>query len=48
MRAYDEGLEDEAQRIATVLRTLFHDGRNSESLLSQLKLKTLLLIFSFL
>ncbi len=39
MKAYDEGFEDEAQRIATVLRTLFHDGRNSNSLLSQLDLK---------
>lgn len=39
MKAYDEGFEDEAQRIATVLRTLLHDGRNSHSLLTQLELK---------
>mgnify|MGYP007094902746 CR=1 FL=1 len=39
MHAYDNGFEDEAQRIATVLRTLLHDGRNSHALLTQLGMK---------
>jgi len=37
--AFDQGDEDEAIRIATILRVLFHDTRNSESLLKHLLLK---------
>ncbi len=34
--AYDEGYESEAKRMAVVLRVLFHDTRNSTSLLTHL------------
>ena len=37
--AYDDGYEDEARRLATVIRVLVHDTRNSTSLLMQLGVK---------
>jgi hypothetical protein len=36
---YDEGKYSEAKRIATIIRVLFHDTKNSKSLLGQLSLK---------
>lgn len=36
-KSYDEGFEDEALRIAVVLRVLMHDTKNSVSLLKHLK-----------
>jgi hypothetical protein len=38
-RAYDEGVEAEAKRLATAIRVVVHDGRTSVSLLTQLELK---------
>ena len=38
-RAYDEGAEGEAKRMAAVLRVLLHDTRNSTSLLTHLGAK---------
>lgn len=35
-KAFDEGFEAEAKRLAVVLRVLMHDTRNSKSLLGQL------------
>lgn len=40
--AYDQGDEAEAQRLAVVVRTLFHDTRASQSLFGQLRLTGLL------
>jgi hypothetical protein len=37
--SYDQGYKDEAIRIATVLRVLFHDTGRSTSLLTHLKAK---------
>ncbi|TXD50455.1 SEC-C metal-binding domain-containing protein [Polaribacter sp. IC063] len=37
---YDDGKYSEAKRIATIIRVLFHDTRNSKSLLGQLGLKS--------
>jgi hypothetical protein len=37
--AYDDGYEDEARRLATVVRVLVHDTRRSASLLMQLGVK---------
>ena len=39
INSYDSGFEDEAQRIATIIRILLHDTRNSTSLLKHLDLK---------
>jgi hypothetical protein len=36
-QAFDSGLEDDAIRIATTFRTIFHKSRISKSLISQLK-----------
>jgi hypothetical protein len=36
---FDDGFEDEAQRMAVTIRTLLHDTRQSTSLLAQLSLK---------
>jgi hypothetical protein len=41
--AYDQGFEGEAKRLATVIRVLLHDTSQSKSLLSQLRLKELML-----
>lgn len=38
---YDQGIEDEAQRIATTLRVLVHDTNNSTSLLTLLQKKNI-------
>lgn len=38
-KAYDDGYEDEARRLATVVRVLVHDTRLSKSLLGQLGVK---------
>lgn len=38
-KAYDNGSENEAKRIALSLRILLHDTKNSESLLKQLAIK---------
>lgn len=40
---FDKGDHDEANRLATVLRVLLHDTKNSKSLLGQLGLKSSLL-----
>src|SRR4051812_47474021 len=37
--AYDQGFEDEARRLATVVRILVHDTARSKSLLGQLGVK---------
>jgi hypothetical protein len=44
--AYDNGDKEEAVRLATILATLFHDGGQSQSLLSHLKLKDIRLLSS--
>lgn len=38
MEKFDKGAEQEAKRIASALRTLFHQTNHSKSLLAQLKL----------
>jgi len=38
-RAYDEGYEDEAKRLALTIRVLLHDAAQSQSLLTQLQIK---------
>ena len=43
--AFDAGHEDEAKRLAVVMRTLLHDTKNSESLLRQLDLLPDLLFY---
>jgi len=43
--AYDNGYTDEAKRIATILRILFHDTQKSKSLLCLLGLKDNLALF---
>lgn len=40
-RAFDEGYDGEAKRLAAAIRVLMHDTRNSKSLLGQLGLKTI-------
>ncbi len=40
-RAFDEGLEGEAKRLAAAIRVLVHDTSYSKSLLSQLEQKTI-------
>lgn len=42
--SYDNGFEDEAQRIATCLRVLLHDTNNSKSIFKQLKIKNMLFL----
>ena len=37
--AYDEGYKDEAKRLATIMRILFHDTQRSKSLLNLLGIK---------
>jgi hypothetical protein len=39
--SYDAGFEDEAKRLAVVIRVLCHDSSKSTSLLSSLKMKTI-------
>ena len=41
-QAYDEGFASEAKRLATVIRVLLHDTRNSTSLLTLLRKKDIL------
>lgn len=45
-KLFDEGLEEEAQRIAVNIRILFHDTRKSESLLKQLLIKNDIFLLS--
>ncbi|WP_077369198.1 hypothetical protein [Anaerosalibacter sp. Marseille-P3206] len=45
-KSYDEGFEDEAQRLATTIRVLFHDTNKSTSLLSHLKVKNNIYLLS--
>ena len=45
-KLFDEGFPDEAIRIAVTIRTLFHDTKNSKSLLSILEIKDKVLIKS--
>ncbi len=46
-KSYDAGFEDEAQRLATTLRVLFHDSsKDSISLLSHLKVKNIIYLLS--
>ena len=46
MKAYDEGFEGEAKRLATSIRVLVHDARWSASLLEQLGVKESLQYYS--
>lgn len=39
MHSYDSGFEDEAQRIATIIRILLHDTKNQTSLLNHMNIK---------
>ncbi|MBL7130600.1 MAG: tetratricopeptide repeat protein [Candidatus Omnitrophica bacterium] len=41
VESYDRGFIGEAKRIATIIRVLLHDAKNSRSLLSQLNKKTI-------
>jgi hypothetical protein len=41
-KLFDEGEEDEAVRLATTIRVLFHDTYSSTSLLKQLNIKDIL------
>ncbi len=43
--AYDAGTEEEAKRLATTIRVLFHDTKASKSLLHQLKMKAPLRLY---
>jgi hypothetical protein len=43
---YDQGNEEEAQRLAVSIRVIFHDTRNSTSLLKQMQIKNNIFLIS--
>jgi hypothetical protein len=45
-KSYDEGFEDEAQRLAATIRVLFHDTSSSTSLLTHLGMKNNIYLIS--
>lgn len=46
VKAYDEGFEDEAQRMSATLRVLFHNTKDSTALINHLEINNQLLLIS--